>query len=217
MRRWRVGWIGAAAVLPLLGQTAHAAIRTFTVTGTVNQITDSKNQLEGAVDVGQLFSTAYSFDSATADLFPADSTFGRYPLTPPLTMSAGGLSLNSPAPAAYIDVSKTSYAVFGHFTSTPYEIHEFDLVLSSGVPNALPNDQLPLAPPNPSLYGLRYFFFHGNLAGQTEQFLVGGTITSITPEPGSLVLIIGWLTLSMCARKHKRLHPRFCKGLVLDQ
>ena len=60
-------------VLLFLGAAAQAELITIAIEATVNIAEDDGNYLEGKVNVGDIITGYYTYESSTSDIYPADN------------------------------------------------------------------------------------------------------------------------------------------------
>lgn len=202
-------------VVLLAGCAAQATLLTFKFDGTVSSVYDPKEVLQQTVRVDSPFSGTYSFDSTVSDTV-SNPNSGSYATLPPFSVSLGSLSLISSNPG-YINIADNhsgadKYTVGNSgFTYGGYRIVECFIQFVDPSMQAFSSDDLPLSPPNLSLFGSHVFSIQGNsIDSQSGSFLVQGTVTAITPEPSSL--LFGVALVAMLASRRWR--PRTTLGLA---
>jgi len=200
----------AVAALGLFGPPAQGAMITFQFGGVIDVVDDPDNVLEGAVQAGNTFSGSYTFDPDTPDSYPDDPEFGVYE-NASLTVSLGNLTLVSQANdnnlIAVTDRPSYDRFVMGSygFQSAGFSIHELDLSLYDSTATAFDSDALPTTPPDlgafdPQTAFDRAFFITGNRDGGPD-FVIFGTVTTLTPEPTSLMLMFFGAVVFMRVRR----------------
>ncbi len=192
--------VAAVATILLFGARAEGAMLTFQFDGAVTDVTDPSSHLGGSIVVNSPFLVQISFDSAALDQSPMPST-GTYATWPPLTTKVGLLSFIS-ANQRTITIrdgdgsNSTEYDTYRvddyAFTSNSFDVLELTISLTDPTGLAFANDQLPLQPPDVSLFTYSSFLLQGRQTGTTSpHFTILGHVESISsvPEPHSLMLL----------------------------
>jgi len=191
------------SVVMATGGAVQATIKTFQFEGTVDSVSDSTDSLQGAVQVGDTFLGFYIFETTTADQNP-DPTVGDYATISPLTLDIGDLSLTS-AEVGQILVFNSSFDSYlagsYSFTDGDFEIAELFFNLTDTTSQAFSSDALPTVPPDVQLFASRSFLLVGDRNGPLNGFRISGTVTAITPEPSSFMLVVLSSMLLMGRRK----------------
>jgi hypothetical protein len=187
------------------GSTVVAAMITFQFGGVITSVSDAGGALGGDVNVGDPFSGTYTFDPDTPDGEPADPSRGLYePLGALMTLSAGSVTVVSGPSALHAIVVEDNwlglrdlFLMGGYsFESGSLSVGEMEIRLSDPTQTAFDSDGLPLTPPVLTSFTTRTLIFQGR-----GSFDVRGELTTLTPEPTAmlLILIAGFLVLP---RKH---------------
>ncbi|MGB2985015.1 MAG: PEP-CTERM sorting domain-containing protein [Phycisphaerae bacterium] len=184
--------LGMIVLMALVG-TARASPVTFEFAGEITSVLDDEDFLGGAVTVGSPFSGSFTFESTTPDSYPGSPWSAAYPdAITAISGQIGGIPFLGPvhfeniigvlndAPASGTD----HYEVHGGvgFVS---ETLMFSLVLFDDTGRGLSNDLLPLSPPDIRLFDFARFA----VSDETIPLGLGGDITSLTPDPGTLALL----------------------------
>ena len=194
----------AAAVIGLFAglsaSPAWAAVITFAYEGTVDSTSGG-----AAFDafLGQTIRIEYTFDSTTADIFPADPNAGRYPAVLSMTATAGPYSAT--AADGRITVwdnvfGMDRYRVDGLSLSgapiggLPLDQIFIDLQDNTGL--AFTDDFLPLVQPDPGDFPgatiLSLEFDDGSNNGRiatAQSAIISPVADTPIPEPGTLALL----------------------------
>ncbi len=201
MKARRIAW--SIVGLLSLSAAARGGPVTWEFAGVVTNVRDPGNLLGGAVTIGSPFSGSYTFESTTPDAYPQLPDDGAYSgAVSDLHGSVGALGFtlwtNSRAdigvynnfPPGFDDYAVLGYVIFiGQFT-------QFGLGMRDSSGNAFQSDALPLDPPPLTLFDSTGFGSPGFSFGDPlERFHVGGVLTQLVPEPGTVTLLLGSLLL----------------------
>jgi hypothetical protein len=195
-RRTLLAAIVGGIVVAALVESAAAYPVTFEFAGEITYVQDDDGVLDGAVSVGTPFSGLYTFESTTPDRAPASLEVGiYYAITDfsgqigdfPFAFSMGSkgsnrISVRNGAPGASSDgYAAASTADFAG------QVVGVSITLVDNTGRVFSDDSLPLFPPPLSRFDRREFEIRDGLEIARLQLL--GEITSLTPEPGTLVLL----------------------------
>jgi len=172
--------------------TGRAEPITFMFSGEVFQVFDPSNLLDGNVTAGMPFSVLYTFESTTLDVDP-QARLGRYTgAIVSVSGDIGGIPFHGPTsssntivvvngdvfaePDSYLSVTQVAFLT----ENLPFSIFldDFDAM-------AFVDDFLPVVPPDLIL------FEHADFAiGHEGIVAIAGPIVQLTPEPGTLALLV---------------------------
>jgi len=188
-------------MLALSVPPAEAALITIEITAEVDSVRDEANYLDGQINVGDIITGTYTYDSDTTDSNPL-STLGRYEhYAPPcgISLSVGGFDFETDTTNVDFLVAIANNYASGGIQDGYLLISYNNLPLSNGTlvdliswqlddptATALSSDALPTTPPVlddwQSIVGLR-------LQGERmESYLIDAHVTSAVPEPTSVLL-----------------------------
>lgn len=184
---------------------AHAEPVTFSFGGYIDTLADI--ELDGSVTIGTPFSGSYTFDPVdAADSSPHDPHFGFYGFLAPshLSITVGNYQFTSnDLLIGAIDNALLGdvYEAFNwsNFYSNGLEWYVMGIFLSDNTRTALDSDALPLTPPDLGDFP-SYTVFSASIPGLGE--VLGGPLTFLTPEPGSLA-IVGLGAVFIVARRRR--------------
>lgn len=208
MSRWKITGVTVAWIVAATAHAtpAYATLITFEYAGEITGVLDNDNLLGGAVNVGTLFSGSFTFESTTPDSLPKDPFTGSYEdaLTAisggigPLLFSASG-ALTSEIQIINVDpgVDSDIYTASASGLEALLLIERLDFffVLGDFDGAALQNDSLLLSPPDFSLIDSTIF----QLATESRNVVLIGDITSVIPEPGTLLLFTVGSVVCWCS------------------
>jgi len=209
---FKPSFIGLAAVLgtilSLSNADAGAFEVTFTLTGTVDQVTG--DALDGSIVAGTAFTATYVFESTALDIASAPEV-GNYLFTVPpnsFSLTIGNYFLRAvsggslAAIVTNADQDVFTFSATGDESNLPGITNGFNLTLTDTTGLALTSDALPLAPVL-SAFDEPRFVLSGVLPGGSAYSAIG-TITSLAstavPEPAT-GSGIGLLALMFLRRK----------------
>jgi hypothetical protein len=194
--------------LLLTGSSVRAVPITFSFSGEVDRVEDANGVLAGAITTASTFSGTYTFNSDAVDL-DADFGEGDYASTGGAygwSIQIGSLSSSGTSVRIRTDTDPDDiYDVRFDLPVLPSGITSLQqsLRLLSTVGDPLGTGALPLAPPSLADFALqRQFDVFGGTAGGS--FLATGTITVLTPEPGTGLLLGAGLASLGVARRCRR-------------
>jgi len=194
-----------------LAGPARAALITIAIEATVDYVRDEGNYLEGRINVGDIITGTYTYESTTADS-SASQSIGRYMhYTTPcgIRLTVGGLVFQTDPEKVYFgveimndepwanpDINRDVYAI-GSENNLPFSngtwggyIH---WQLDDPTGNAVSSTDLPTTAPILD----RWEFNELDLDGRRD-YLVRGHVTSaiVIPEPATILLLsVGVLAL----------------------
>ena len=182
-----IAGLGLAAVA---SPTAGSPI-TWEFAGELTLVRDDDGSLGGVFGVGTLFSGMFTFESTTPDSSPVNLGFGNYEGA--LTSVSGRVGavpfLERPGLAGSITVFD-DFGGDGFSVSAATEFLgasvRFGLTLGDSTGSIFSDDSLPLTPPDLGSLDLTVFF----LALEPDGDLLRGELTQLTPDPGTLVLLL---------------------------
>lgn len=184
---------------------ALAGLVTWEFTGEVTSVFDRNNLLGGAITVGSPFSGSFTFESTTKPTEPGGGFYGDA-IT---DISGQVVDLPFHGPISSIDFNfllvEDNIPHSGddqYLVRTAAEFLDetvaFGLSLIDTSGTVFSNRILPLSPPALELFTSTEF----KLSPVSESFLVVGEVTSIVPEPMSLILLgVGVLMTERWRRK----------------
>ena len=199
-------------ILALSANSLQAAIIIIDLTAEISDVDDLGGLLEGLVNVGDIITGSYTYDSATPDSKPSE-TVGQYEyVTQPygVSLSVGGFVFQTDPENINFLVSVGN----NHLGDDRYSLRSYsNLPLSNGVlvdhiswqlvdysATALSSDALPTTPPVledwQSIFGITITF------GYKGSSMIRAHVTSaeLVPEPATIFLLgLGALAL---IRKH---------------
>jgi hypothetical protein len=203
LRARHLFWIFALAIAP----AANATSVTVQMTGTWDSVVDNANVTSGSIAAGVGFTVTLTYDDATPDDNPADSTIGDYvlpALTSDFTLQTGGFTF-SLLPAENIILSigdgylgKDDLNVFAqHFSTVGITTGDSNssVTLVDSTETAHGSDTLTDLPWSISAYDSpnlgMYFLIEVLGAGPNKKIEAFGELTGLQalPEPGGLVLV----------------------------
>jgi len=185
-------------------KSAQGAIITIAIEGVVDHVADPDNYLDGLVNVGDLITGTYTYNTDTADSTPEYPTVGRYDhFGPPagIYLTIGGFEFET-------DTLNVDFlvAIANNVTSDglhdSYWIHSYNnLPLADGTfiggifwtlrdysATAVSSIDLPATAPTLDDWGINRLSFGGGT--RARGFVIEGHVTStvVIPEPGTLLL-----------------------------
>lgn len=192
------------AISVLMATFAQAELITIAIEAVVDTVEDSGNYLEGQVDVCDVITGYYTYESTTSDTNPSDY-IGNYEhsISPyGIFLTVGGFNFQTDL--TDVDFLLSVVNAGGPYTSDDYVIaSDKNLDLSNGTPveiiswalsdsttNALSSDYLPTNAP----ILLDWQFNHLRLEGD-RTFLIDAHVISATPEPTTILLLLAGTAL----------------------
>ena len=208
----RSGAAGLATVLLAVGMgspLARADLVTWEFEGVLTSVNDYTGFLGPSVYVGAPFSGQLTFDTSVPDSNPGNPHAGTYPQA--LLSISGDVGAvpfaGGSGPVSYISVLDDQAITLHDFIGVDGlvmidgEVIEAYLSLRDFDGVMLTSDALPLDPPDVGLMETRVF----GLASEALGLSVRGTLSSLTPEPGTLaVLGLGVAQLAIGRRTRPR-------------
>jgi hypothetical protein len=208
-----VCWLASSA------RSARATLITIEITAEADSVDDPYAHLEGNINVGDIITGTYTYESLTPDSNPS-ATGGRYEhFAPPsgIFLSVGGLEFKTDQTSVDFVVGIVNNSTSGGFHDGYYLISYNNLPLANGTyvggisweledstATALSNDSLPITAPFLPDWQLNFLTFGGG--PDEEPFGISAHVTSAVPEPATIVLLaVG----ALIARNH--LHKAFRK------
>jgi hypothetical protein len=202
--------IGLAVLMLGLGKTTQAEWITIQIEGVVDYVSDFGNHLQGKVDVGDIITGWYTYNTATPDSSPLDPAQGNYWYY----SAPAGVSLQINELIFKTDFENVQFqmAMRNDIPTNGYDIYAFNsfnnttsvnetlidsinwqLIDYEG--NALSSDVLPISAPHLGLWESNRFGIVSD-----RSFIIGGYIISAVPEPTTL-LFLALGTLGIYLRK----------------
>ena len=195
-------------ILALSANSLQAAIIIIDLTAEISDVDDLGELLEGLVNVGDIITGSYTYDSATPDSKPLETVGDYWHSSQPygISLSVGGFVFQTDLDNVYFVVSVSN----NHLGDDRYSLRSYsNLPLSSGVlvdhiawqlvdysATALSSDALPTTPPVlenwESIFGITIDF------GYKGSSMIRAHVTSaeLVPEPGTIFLLgLGVLAL----------------------
>jgi hypothetical protein len=171
---------------------------TWEFAGEVTFVSDRSDFLGGAVTVGDPFSGSFTFESTTPDRDPKDPIFGIYlNALSSVSGEAGGVQFSGPLSGTG-DILTVTTVINDHPTfHDTYGIRAFVDLLGAPVMfewsfrardgAIFSDDSLPVVPPDLALLDTARL----ELFSESAPFVgtIGGDITLLVPEPGTLCLL----------------------------
>jgi len=201
-------------VLVLITSRAQAYPVTIYIEAEVYSVGDSGNYLEGKINVGDIITGCYTYESTTVDTnpLPDGADYWHYSAPYGIFLSAGGFSFSN-------DFSNVNFLVEilnDNQGLDAYVLHSYKNLnllngaivehisrqLSDSTGTALSSDALPLNAPVLS----DWKFNHLRIIGEKSNFFgIDANVTSAIPEPSS-ILIISLGSLFLLRKKIKNLY-----------
>ena len=186
-------------VILLIASRAEAYPVTIYIEAEVDSVGDSGNYLEGKINVGDIITGYYTYESTTADTSPADPVVGHYrhySAPAGVSLSAGGfifqtdpvnvdflVGIGNDGPSGDDGYWFISYSNSALTNNTLVELISWQLIDDSGT--ALSNDFLPITAPVISDWQDNQL----SINGEKGTFGIGAHVTSAVPEPATIVLL----------------------------
>ena len=189
----------AATLLGIVCLSAKADLITIAISGQVTSVGDPSGHFGGQIHIDDTITGTYTYDSATLDSYPEDTTYAQY-----LNYSAmTGISLyvdgfNFGTNPNNVEVGVTirnddfgeDRYTFGSNYNLPLpdgtSVQHLFWVLSDLTGTALSSDALPLTAPD-----LNKWSYNSLYIGRDRDFGIFATVTSVVlvPEPATLILL----------------------------
>jgi hypothetical protein len=205
-----LGLIEGLAVLTVT--SAAAASVTFQFAGVVTAVQDELAVLDGSVGVGTPFSGFYTFESTSADINPEANLGGYVFPAPPgaFRVVVGNYTFETQPGQSYslqvanshpldgrdrYSVGAGPIGVLGPIDPLVGMITTVRLGLSALPPGPLTSDQLLLSPPVLSEWAVKGLRIEWGQEAVVD-VAIDGQLTTIVPEPGSVLLLAPALLLA---------------------
>jgi len=195
----------APILLMTIATAARAEPKTFFFEGYIDTLVDFG--LDDSVMIGTPFSGSYTFDPAgVEDYYPDDPAVAFYGFVPPshFTVTVGNYEFTTyDLLIGVFDniLSGDSYEAlnWSNFYSNGFEWYAMGIFLLDTTRTALDSDALPHTPPDLVSFPF-YTVFSAGIPGHLGE-VMGGPLTSLTPEPGSLAILSLGTALLLAARR----------------
>ncbi len=172
---------------------------TIYIEAEVDSVGDSGNYLEGKINVGDIITGWYIYESTTADSSPADPVQGNYwhYSTPAgIYLSVGGFDFQTDPSSVEFQVfirnnNLSGDDIYGVDSRNNLSLSNGTLVeqmwwqLNDNTGTALLSDALPLTAPFLSDWQTN----HLSINGEKGTFGIGAHVTSAIPEPATILLL----------------------------
>jgi hypothetical protein len=211
--------IASIGILAVIAPQTQAALIEIAIEAEITGVSDSGNLLEGNVNVGDIITGSYKYDSETPDSSPLDPVQGNYwHYSSPygVSFNVGGFNFQS-------NPSDIDYFFFiRNNTSLGNDIYGFDSYSNSELSNgininligwvlkdysgdALINDELPLTAPVLNNWIDENILVISGGVEREETFGIGARVTSavLVPEPASLLLLTTGYMYLICIKTFK--------------
>lgn len=180
---------------------AEANLVNIEIEALVDSVEDDFGYLEGKVNVGDIITGTYTYESTTVDSSPLDPVQGNYwHYTSPagVSLTVGGFLFESdPSDVAFHlairnDIPPLGEDIYAFVSSNNLPLANETLVesitwqLYDPVGNALSSDLLPASPPILADYELRNRL---SMYGIKNTFHVKAHVVSVIPEPATVLLL----------------------------
>lgn len=192
---------GSAILLPF--RQARAELITFSFEGQITELLGDVGFLGGSVPVGAAFSGSYTFDSNTPDSVPLPELAEYENTLTAFTLYLGNHVLVGSGLQDQIQVWNNldqEGDLYYVQDATPYLLARqavCTFILSDSTGTSFSNDELPILPPDLLSFDDRKF----QIGGPAGSFFIVGTVSTLVPEPKTLVLLgISALSLHMAKR-----------------
>lgn len=177
--------------------TANGELITFEFAGQINYMEGDLGFLGGSIQIGTPFSGSYTFESTTPDAAYLDPAIGEY--AGALTQLSIQVGLHTLSGIGTSNRIAVAHITEGEDTGDAYIMGAGPLQLlardvSTGIvlldyeALAISNDSLPLSPPSLDLFDITEFTVIGG--PMVSRFYIAGEVTSLLPEPTSLLLML---------------------------
>ena len=198
-----------AVLILFLPAISYGQLVTIAISGYVTDIGDENGHFGGQIQVNDLISGTYTYDSETSDLYPADLTYAKYLNYNELTgisLYVSGFNFRTNPSNVEVGITIRNNNL-GEDRYTFASSHNLSLsdntlvqgigwILSDSTGTALASDLLPSTAPD-----LNKWNSNTLIISTDRDFTISATVTSATliPEPTS-ILLFGMSM--MLARKH---------------
>lgn len=188
------------------GSLASAGLVTWDFTGVITAVTDPNGMVTGSVDIGTPFSGSVTFETTTPDTAPGDVTLGTYDgAITDLSGSVNTLNFFGAGVFNSIHVDDSgapgdTITLLAALLNTPSlgETSSVGFAVADSTGDMFANDSLTGEVP---VFEFGIFI----LETESQSLHLDGTITSIVPEPASLVLLAAGAVPALW-RRRKRNH-----------
>lgn len=179
---------------------AEGTLITIEIEAIVDSVEDTGNYLEGQINVYDIITGTYTYESTTLDSNPSSVGGHYWHYDPPagISLTVGGFEFRTdPANVEFlVEIANDSTSGGLHdgyllrsYNNLPLSngtlVDEISWQLTDPTASALSSDALPTTPPAlddwQSIIGLR---LHGERGG----YIIDATVTSAVPEPSTLLL-----------------------------
>ncbi len=205
MKHTIISMMAVICILAVGVPRARATLITIEITAVVDSVDDQGNYLEGQIEVGDIITGTYTYESTTPDSNPSSYIGHYWHYDPPagISLMVGGFDFRTDPGNIEFLIGIVNDGTSGD--DSYWLISYNNLPLSNGTlvdsigwqlndptGNALSSTDLPTTPPVlddwQSIVGLR---LEGDRA-----FIIGATVTSAIPEPATILLLgLGFLLL----------------------
>ncbi len=177
---------------------AEATLITIEIEAEVDHVNDRLNLLEGRINVGDIITGSYTYESTTPDSNPLPFV-GDYWQSDPasgISLNAGGFEFKTdPADIKFlVEIGDNSQSGDDYYISSYNNVPFRDVVavnqiswhLGDPTGTALSSIALPTTAPVLDDWDSNYLYINGGPRG--GDFIITGHVTSAVPEPATLLL-----------------------------
>ena len=208
--------IATIGSLALFVSHAHSALIEIAIEAEITGVSDSGNLLEGNVNVGDIITGSYRYDSETPDSSPIDPIVGRYwcySIPYGISLNVGDLLFQAdPASVEFlvlvVNNNSLGHDIYGvvsynnHIVDKNLHVDSISFTLKDYSGQALIDDNLPILPPQIEEYNdENYLVIAG---GREGGYGISARVFSavLIPEPSSIILLtLGYLCIHNKKRK----------------
>ncbi len=203
--------IGVAVFLFAL--PANGALITIGIEAVVDGVHDPDNYLEGLVNIGDLITGTYTYDTDTADSSPLANVgrYEHYAYPCGISLSVGGLDFGTDPAVPYVlvevgnDIYVDDYLMRSHNNlplSNGTSVNNISWSLQDTSATAITNIELPRTAPVLSDWQVNYLNIEG--PGRRDNILFQGHVTSavVIPEPAT-ILLLGFGAIALIRKVRK--------------